>query len=145
MRRPGFKTESCLLRDWSRDWGGILTLGLGVYLFVYLLWLVFRWGGPGNEILVGDITFLPCTLIAALLAWRVSRHPILAGTRRAWQILALAYLSLLAGDGLWFYYEAILQVEPFPSWADAAYLLFYPLLLWGLLSFPVAPRSHTER
>src|SRR5690606_21011750 len=30
-------------------------------------------------------------------------------------------------------------------WADAAYLVFYPLMMFGLLSFPVARRKPADR
>ena len=53
----------------------------------------------------------------------------------------MAFLAWFAGDALWLYYENILGSAPFPSWADAGYLAFYPLLFLGLLTFPSSRRS----
>lgn len=49
------------------------------------------------------------------------------------------------GDVLFAYYELVLKTSPFPSAADAGYLLFYPLVLAGLSAFPAAPQSGQER
>lgn len=131
-----------VLLEWFRGWGGLLTLGLGLYILVYLLWLTFQWGGAERKTLVTDLAFLPVLLAASGFAWRASTHPTLdEKTRRAWQLVALAYLLAWLGDVLWFYYEIVLGIEPFPSWADAPYLLFYPALLAGILRFPTAPSS----
>ena len=66
-------------------------------------------------------------------------------TRRAWTIVSTAYLSYALGNTLWFYYEAVLQEAPSPSLADLGYVLFYPLLLWGILAFPHALRRQHDR
>ena len=39
----------------------------------------------------------------------------------------------------------MLRQDPFPSWADAAYLSFFPLMMLGLLTFPVARRKPADR
>lgn len=49
------------------------------------------------------------------------------------------------GDALWFGMEVIRGSAPFPSVADIGYLAFYPMLLWGLLSFPGVPRTRSDR
>jgi hypothetical protein len=44
----------------------------------------------------------------------------------------LGLLSFGIGNMIWIYYNLILKVEiPFPSWADAAYLMLYPLMFLG--------------
>ena len=48
-----------------------------------------------------------------------------------WAILALGQLSFVVGDIIWTIYAALGE-DPFPSLADAAYLLGYPLLALGL-------------
>ena len=42
-------------------------------------------------------------------------------------------------------YEVVLHRRPYPTWADAAYLSFYPVAFWGLISFPARRRSGPER
>ena len=48
-----------------------------------------------------------------------------------WVILALGELSFVVGDIIWTAYAALGE-DPFPSLADVAYLLGYPLLALGL-------------
>lgn len=89
--------------------------------------------------LLGDITTATILGVAVILAWRVTRHPMIDNqTRRAWQMLMLAIFSYTAGDWLWLFYSKIIEIEPFPSWADLGYLSFYPLMLWALLRIPAA-------
>jgi diguanylate cyclase (GGDEF)-like protein len=116
--------------------GGALTFAVAV-MAAYGLWQVFRWGGRGHQVLIGDVSFVPVNGAAAVLAWRASQHAGLGhNARRAWRLLAIALLLYLAGDLLQLAYEAVLHKRPYPTWADAAYLSFYPVALWGLVSFP---------
>ena len=55
--------------------------------------------------------------------------------RSAWRLIALSWACLLLGDIAWGVYELV-GASPYPSVADALYLMFYPLMLWGLLRFP---------
>jgi hypothetical protein len=134
------------LRAWSRDWGGALVLGFGVFVLINLLWFIFQWGGEEYKDAITDLAILPVELAAAGLAWRTSTHAALdRRTRRAWRLIALGSFFFWVGGLFWTYYEVILHTNPFPSWADAGYLSFYPLVLWGLLSFPVAPHTKMDR
>ena len=45
--------------------------------------------------------------------------------RRIWVALALGQVLYLVGDGLWTMYEQVLNIAPYPSWADASYLARY--------------------
>lgn len=129
-----------------RDWGGILTLGCGAYVLVYLVWQSLRPAGDDYKILVGDAAILPVNAAAIALAWRAARHTNLtAPMRRAWSMLSASYLAYFLGNGLFFYCEAILGIDPFPSLADVGFLAFYPLMLWGLLRFPHVMRTPEER
>jgi diguanylate cyclase (GGDEF)-like protein len=55
--------------------------------------------------------------------------------RRAngWAILCLAQFLYVIGDILWAVFEIILNINPYPSIADAFYLAYYPVFLIGLL------------
>lgn len=133
------------LRGLLRDWAGILLLSQGALVVFYGLWVVFRWGGPERRNLVSDLAFLPAAAIPAILAWRAARPPApCAPPGRAWRLIALAYGANGLGEALWLYYEVVRRTVPFPSWADAAYLSFYPFMLWGLLSFPASARSRGD-
>jgi diguanylate cyclase (GGDEF)-like protein/PAS domain S-box-containing protein len=138
-----------LLRHWLQDPGGVLIAVLAVAVLLYLAWLAsLQFGGSGQEHteIVGDSLIWLLSAVAAGLAWRAGGSRILdVRSRRAWRILALAYGSLSLGNLLWLYFRAVLDIQPYPSLADIGYLSLYPLLLWALLSFPVAPTTRADR
>lgn len=48
--------------------------------------------------------------------------------------IGLAMLSFEVGQIMWVYYNLILKVSiPFPSWADLAFMIYYPLLVIGII------------
>jgi PAS domain S-box/diguanylate cyclase (GGDEF) domain len=88
--------------------------------------------------IVLDLGAAACILVAAL------RAP----TRRAaltWLLLGIATLVFAMADGLFAWYQIVLQVEPFPTPADVAYVAYYPLMVVALLSFPAVATDRTER
>jgi diguanylate cyclase (GGDEF)-like protein len=115
-------------------------------LTLYGLWQVFRWGGREHQALIGDLAFVPVNGAAALLAWRVSRRSELGQrTCRAWRVLSVALFLYLLSDLLQLLYEVVLRERAYPTWADAAYLSFYPVAFCGLIAFPAHRRSGPER
>lgn len=52
--------------------------------------------------------------------------------------MAVGFAWWLLGEVLWEYYENFIDEPPSPSWADAAYLAYYPWLCFALLLFPTA-------
>lgn len=115
-------------------------------MLVYAFWTLFQWGGPENVALISDLAYLPVSLFATLAAWRVAASQQLGSRLRlAWLILGFSILSQFIADLIWFYFEIVLEIAPFPSLADVFYLLFYPLTLWGLLTMPVSPLTWNER
>lgn len=132
-------------RDWVRDPGGRLTGAMLLYGAAFLLWQLFRWGGSDHATLISDLAFIPLSITAAILAFRAGRHPDLdARTARAWRIIGVSFLFYWLGDVVWTF-EENLGNAPFPSFSDIFYVTFYPVLLWGIMSFPSAPRTGAER
>ncbi len=114
---------------------------IGAFVAVYASWQLFRWGPAGSRGFLADAFFYPIEIAAVVTAWRASQR--CTGMHRlqtAWRVLSLASLVYFAGDVTWSGYE-LAGASPYPSLADAFYLAFYPLMLWGLLSFPVARRG----
>ncbi len=121
-----------------------MATALGGLLVVYAGWQLSGWPS-GHRELVGDVFFYPVDVAAVGAALGASRRcadrPRL---RSAWRLAALAFASYLAGDVAWTVYEFV-GSRPYPSAADAFYLLFYPLLLWGLLRFSPGRLDLSER
>ena len=134
------------VRRLVRPVGGGTLAAATVMLASYGLWQLFRWGGREHQALIGDLAFIPVNSAAALLAWRASRRTALGHhTRRAWRLLSIAIALYLLGDLLQLVYEVVLHRKPYPTWADVAYLSFYPVAFCGLISFPARRRSGAER
>jgi diguanylate cyclase (GGDEF)-like protein len=144
-RRAAGHAARMLRRAVQPTGGAALAVAAGV-LALYGLWQIFRWGGQQHQALISDLAFIPVDGTAALLAWRVSRRTDLGKpTCRAWGLLSLAIFLYLIGDLLRLVYEAVLHERSYPSWADAAYVGFYVVACYGLLSFPGRRRSGAER
>ena len=121
-----------------------MAAGISALLVVYACWQVFRWP-PGHRELIGDVFFYPVDIAAVVAAVAASRRCVdQPRLRSAWRLLALAFASYLAGDVAWTVYELV-GSKPYPSAADGFYLLFYPLLLWGVLRFPASRLNVSER
>jgi diguanylate cyclase (GGDEF)-like protein len=125
---------------------GWVALVAALYAIAFVAWVIVAGGTDHTSTVVSDVAFLPIGIGAALMAWRAAAHPALdRGMKRAWILIGLAFFSWWCGDVIWFWFESIRGVQPFPSWADAGYLCFYLLLLAGLLSMPGAPKAALDR
>jgi diguanylate cyclase (GGDEF)-like protein len=67
------------------------------------------------------------TGMAVVGVWKRPRS-----TRRVWIAIAVGQVLYLLGDALFYLYQSLLHLAPYPSPADAAYLARYPALLLGL-------------
>ncbi|MHB8119361.1 MAG: hypothetical protein ACYDHX_11625, partial [Methanothrix sp.] len=65
--------------------------------------------------------------------------------RKAWIMIAAAMLFNTLGDLSWSVIEFVLHQNPFPSFADIGYLMFYPLFALGIFLLPDAPFSPREK
>ncbi|HWF74729.1 MAG TPA: GGDEF domain-containing protein, partial [Solirubrobacteraceae bacterium] len=120
-----------------------MAAAMAAYILLYGAWQVLRWPA-GHPELVSDVFSILVGLCASYAAWQASRRcreqPRL---RCAWLLLASASASYLAGNIVWMFYELAGEL-PYPSAADGFYLLFYPLMLCGLLRFPAPRRTLGE-
>ena len=105
-------------------------------------WLVAGWGGPDVVLAVDDLGFVVlaafATSCAAYAAWQ-SR----ARQRAAWVCMAIGLAGWTAGSAAWAYYEWWLHTSPYPSIADAGYLMLPVFMCIGLLILPVGSSSYT--
>jgi hypothetical protein len=110
----------------------------------YLIQAALSWTDIGDGSLHANLAMIPIGVAATVVA----RSAVLAQTdprsRWGWQFIAAAFACFCAGDILFFVYQNILGRSPFPSVADAGYLVYYPLMLVGLLRLPRRPMTQTR-
>jgi hypothetical protein len=111
----------------------------------FVVILGFQLGGERFVIAVGDIGEGVAALIAAAAcAWTASRSK--GRFRRGWALIAASAASWCIGEVVWSLYEVVLGVAtPFPSPADAGFLVAVPLAIAGMLFFWTAPRGTAQR
>ncbi|MGH8868106.1 MAG: EAL domain-containing protein [Actinomycetes bacterium] len=99
---------------------------LGVGLLAAACYLMLPEG------LVGSVGFLVVAAVGVVMS--VLGACLMHGARRrVWVIVAVGQVLYFVGDVLWFVYESVLHIAPYPSIADAAYLVRYPLVAVGLM------------
>ncbi|HLE47320.1 MAG TPA: HAMP domain-containing sensor histidine kinase, partial [Candidatus Thermoplasmatota archaeon] len=111
-----------------------LAVGAAV-LLVHALLITLDLGGPDATNLAGNLFLILVPLVAAhICGWAA-----LGATghiRTSWALMSAANASWALGQAIWTYYERQLGVTvPFPSWADAGYLLFTPFAIASVLFY----------
>jgi PAS domain S-box-containing protein len=141
-RAPGQDTR---LSSWRPDWTALL-------IFVTSLWSVLCYGAAAlgayrfaDHPLLADFLDIPAYAGAGVLAFAASRRCVDARVRRGWRLLAAAFAATLAGDLIFALYDAVLHADPFASWTDLPYVVFYPLAFGALLSFHEDFQSLAQR
>src|SRR4051812_48378499 len=111
-----------------------ITAALLLVGFVLVMYL--RPGGQQVVTAVDDLATCVAGFVAAgALGLRARRC--VPRARRSWLLFAAGVFFAATGDLLWGYYELVQHREtPFPSPADASYLLFPIFTGLGLLAFP---------
>jgi len=111
------------------------------YTLAYLLWLALPSTSANARHTLGGLATLPVGFAAAVLTARAAMlRDLDAATRRAWRLLAVAYLVYWVAGAVW-----LMSGSPATSPADVGFLAFYMLMIWGLLSFPTTIRTRLER
>ena len=112
-------------------------LGLGMATAVslaYLLMVGLNWGQIADRSLYANLGMIPIGVAATVVAASAGAVRTDTRTAWAWRLIAAAFACFCCGDILFFFYQNVLGRSPFPSLADAGYLLYYPLMLAGLLT-----------
>jgi diguanylate cyclase len=101
---------------------------------LYLVWVTQANTSNSSYALIENILTVAvgmgCTSLCLYIAWRKPAQ------RRLWLCWGIGLLFYSVGDALWFYTEIALRLDPFPSLADAFYLLHVPLFIIGILNLP---------
>lgn len=116
----------------------------GLTTLIFLLWVVFGFGGAGVTNAFDDIGELLAAAAAALVCGVASRR--VSAGRAGWAFLAASSFAWAIGETVWSYYDLVKGVEvPFPSLADVGFLAAVPLAFVALLLFPSSPRRTAHR
>ncbi len=121
-----------------------------ILLFNGLLaaWLLLKPAPHATVVVVDNIArFLGPLLLVPLCVGRVSVRTSRRSRQYAPAIIGAGVLVHSLGRILYTYDEQIRHgaTAPFPSWADAAFLAYYPIMLIGLLLLPARPLSLAAR
>ena len=85
--------------------------------------LIGRWGGDAAVEFVANYGLLVFAVFAAMCGGLAAQSA--EGRQRtAWVCLTVGLAGWAGGSALWIFYEQVLHQFPFPSLADASYLLF---------------------
>ncbi|HEX6489468.1 MAG TPA: EAL domain-containing protein [Candidatus Dormibacteraeota bacterium] len=105
-----------------------------------ILWIKLGVGGATVTTAFDDWIEAGAAAAAGSLCLFAARRP--GPARAGWLLLGLSACSWAAGEVIWSYYETILgRAVPFPSLADAGYLLAVPLEVAGVLGLAARFRT----
>jgi diguanylate cyclase (GGDEF)-like protein/PAS domain S-box-containing protein len=106
---------------------------LWAYPVFVTAWLLGGWGGERVTGLFASYSQLPSQLVSiGVLAEMLANGRLSGYRRRAWYfLLAASIADFLAG--LAWAYQALAENSFYGTWADALYMLYYPLLAAGYL------------
>ncbi len=111
----------------------------------FLVWTALRIGGDKPTIALDDIGEAVASGIAAISLALAARRSS-GRLRGAWALLAASAASWTVGEAIWSWYEVFQGMAvPFPSAADAGFLLGIPLAMGGVLAFSTAPHRLATR
>src|SRR4029077_7812259 len=132
-----------LTREWRR-----FALAAALVVLVctaFLLWQLFRFGGDKATLALDDIGEGVAAGVAAIsLALAAMRAK--GRMRLAWALLGAGAASWCIGEAIWSWYEVFQGVSvPFPSAADAGFLVEIPLAIAGVLALTTAPSRLATR
>ncbi len=105
--------------------------------------LTTQWGGQAVALTLSQYGLLAFALFAVTCSGLAARSA--AGRQRtAWIAMTAALSGWAIGEALWIYYESIAHQSPFPSLADAAYLLFPIGAATAMVLFPAGYTGHSR-
>jgi two-component system, sensor histidine kinase and response regulator len=117
----------------------------GIVSLLFTAWIAGHWVSDDTSVAVDDFGEAIAALVAAgSCGFAAVRN--VGRVRVAWGLFALSALSWAVGELIWAWNEVVLgEALPFPSAADAGYLIAMPLALAGVLAFTSAPTRLATR
>jgi diguanylate cyclase (GGDEF)-like protein len=130
---------------WRSRCGQLISL-LTFCAAIYFSWSISPFGEELAATLAPNLLLTVTALVSgSILFGQAFRNPKDSRTRLAWLFIAAGVSSCAASESVWLYYKAINQAAPFPSYADAVYLLVYPLMIIGIMMLPFTPFGSQQR
>jgi diguanylate cyclase (GGDEF)-like protein/PAS domain S-box-containing protein len=122
-----------LLREARRHSFAIACSAAALIAVGSVLWIGLQWGGLHLAKLADDSISILVPVAAAIVCWRTAARR--QGRRRmGWALLGASNFSWGMGSVIWWWYEIILRHDvPFPSFADAGFLLDVPFAIAGVV------------
>jgi diguanylate cyclase (GGDEF)-like protein len=117
---------------------GAVTVGVA-----FAATLIAQLGGPSVPVIVSQfglqafVTF--AVVCSAMAAWSAKGRQ-----RKAWICMTGGMAGWAIGAALWTYYESVAHEPPFPSLADAGYLMFPVGVAFAMVLFPVGYAGHSR-
>lgn len=112
-----------------------VAVGAAAAFVAFVVWVLGGWSHGLVLTTTDDIVFIVLAIIAAIFVAMAARST-QGRQRAAWLCMLVGVVGWGAGDVIWTYYELALNTAPFPSPADAAYLLMPVGACLALLLFP---------
>ncbi len=126
-------------------WERVLASAAALYAIAFALWHMVPFGAAWR-VEMGDLAFLPVHGAIAILARRVWRtETVREPPRRLWGAIAIAFALEALGAILSFTRAHWLHDDPWVSWTNLPYTLFFPIALWGMLGRRDRTRAARER
>jgi len=92
--------------------------------------------GKDVAILVGNLMYVPIAAgFVVVSTMKMFQSGFTGKHGMAWIALTVCSVSWLIAELTWMFYEEILKIDPFPSFADIFYLLGYPFLFVFLIFY----------
>src|SRR4051794_23182684 len=115
-------------------------ISAGVVTAAFSALIVLQPGGDNLTPQVADVLEVLVAAIAATACLGTARAA-RGRSRRGWYLVGVSAASWALGQAIWTAYEIRGQQAPFPSAADASYLLAVPLMVVGLFTLPTTQRA----
>lgn len=114
---------------------GRVAIGASVIFAAFVAWISSGWSQGASLKAVDDVVFIVLSVAGAVFTACAARA-VHGRMRAVWTAMTIGMTGWALGEMLWAYYELALEEPPFPSLADAAYLVMPLGFCVGLLLFP---------
>lgn len=119
---------------------GVAVASSAVALALLAGWLIGGFAGRVVAANIAIVVFTGYAAVCAVLAARAST----GRWRSAWICWSIALSGWTAGEAMWAAFEMVLHIDPFPSPADVAYLMFPVFACLGLLQMPIGSAGQSR-